>query len=435
MKRINILLLGILVAFTLPAQAQWTLDDCIKHAIEHNYTVKQNMINLEAKRVQLASAKMNIAPSLSASVGQNIDFGRSKADNGIIESQSRATTSFGVSMGIPLFEGLRNINQVKAAKFDMQSSVYDLEQTKENIELNVIAYYLNVLLYKELLEVSRVQAELSKEKVNRVEELVKSGKRSESEFYTAKAIHAADQHNIVDAYANLRLALLDLRQLLNLQDENFDVVSIDSEDFEVILHQPFPVYDIINNRLQKHPELSAIENKIKMSEKNIRVARSGWYPSLAFSASYGTGYYHALNSDFNLPFNTQFSDNAQEMFSLSLSIPIFDKLNTYHSVKLNKITLTGYEIQLEEAKVNLEKEIKHAYANAAIAKEKYLSSEASLEAAQVALEYEKEKYNAGSSTTFEYNEAKTNYEKSMSDLIQAKYSFLIRKKILDFYGR
>ena len=438
MKQVNIAFVGIcLLLFPLTSlQAQWTLEKCIEHAVEQNYTVKQKMLEMESKHWQLASAKMSMAPSLSASVGQNLDFGRAPTAKGIIENQSQSTTSLGVSLNMPLFEGLRNVNQTKSAKIDVQAAIYDLQQVKENIEMTVTAYYLQVLLCEELLEMTKAQAELSKLQIDRVEKLVKNGRSPESELYTAKAAHAADQYTITEATNNLRLALLDLRQLLNIQDSHFTIAPIQDNDFETQLQQAFSVTNIIHQGMQNRPSLKSLQKRIEMSELAIKMARSGWYPSLYFSASYGTGYYYSFQNDMaNVPLSTQFNNNSRGMVSLSLSIPIFDKLNTYHNVQLNKLQLKSAEIQLEESKLNLTKEIEQAYTTALNAKDKYFAATSSKEAAKVALEYEEVKYAAGSSTTFAYNEAKNRYEKAQSDLIQSKYNFLIRKKILEFYGK
>ena len=441
MKIFYITIAGILLFFvpTLSAQTKWSLDSCIHYAIEHNYTIKQNLLMLETKRIELTSSKMNIAPSVSASVGQNLDFGRAPLANGVIENQSQATTSLGIYLNMPLFEGLRNHYQIQAGKLDLQAAINDLQQAKENIELNVSAYYLQVLLCKEVLEIANEQAMLSEAQITRIETLVKNGKSPNSELYTAKATFAADQYNITDASNNLRLAFLDLKQLLNLSESNdFDITDIQEEDFERLLHRNIDLSTIVNNGILHRPNIKAVQNRIEMSKKNIGMARSGWYPSLGFSASYGTGYYYAFQNEYmehNLPFNTQFSNNSRGMLAFSLNVPLFDKLSTYHNVQRSKINLKSYEIQLEETKANLTKEIEQAYTNAIASKEKYLSAETYLEAAQIAFEYEEIRYNAGASAIFEYDDAKTKYRRAQSDLVQSKYSFLIRLKIIDFYGK
>lgn len=424
---------------SLYSQEKWSLEKCIAYALDHNFTVEQNLLTLESKKIQLSSAKMGIVPNLAVSVGQNFDFGRAPGVDGIIINESQSTTTFGAGISLPIFEGFKNYNQIQSGKLDVQAALHDLEEVRENIELNVTAYYLQVLLNKEILEIARQQAVITEAHVQRTEELVKNGKVSNAELYTAKATHAGNIQQITEAANNLRLALLDLTQLLNLTySEDFDIETIDDKDFENLLVRPITLSDVINRAMQNRPAVKAALVRIDKSIRDIKVARSGWYPSLSLSANYGTGYYHTLtqtNLYPNLPFSHQFKNNSREMIALSLNIPVFDRLNTYHNVSMSKLQKQSEEIKLEETKVNLIKNIEQAYANAMGSRENYAAAMATEEASRIAYEYEEIKYNAGSSTVFEFNESKNKYEKAQSDVVQAKYNFLIRIKILEFYSK
>ncbi|MDL2296893.1 TolC family protein [Bacteroidales bacterium OttesenSCG-928-B11] len=439
MRKISILL-AILISFSVAnAQQQWSLDSCISYAIEHNFTVRKNMLTLESKRIELQSAKMDIAPSVSASVGESFDIGRSTSVTGVIVNNSQSSTSFGVGMNMPLFQGLRTHHNIAASKLDLQATVYDLEQTKDDIALTVTAYYLQVLLAKEALDVARKQEEISQNQVERIEKMVDYGRSSDADLYEAQASLAADQYAVTEAANNLRLSLLDLTQLLNLSGiAEFDVQEMDDLYFTQLLSQTYNMDAYLNGALTNRPALKATEQRIAMSERHIKMARSGWYPSLSFSANYGTGYYYAYQSAFienNLPFGTQLNNNSRGMFSLSLNIPIFDRLSTYNSVKKAKLNLANYQILLEESKASITKEIEQAYANVLASREKYHSAETYLAAAKKSFAYEEKRYEAGASNIFQYNESRNRYEKAQSDLLQAKYSYLIRLKILEFYGQ
>ncbi|MDL2230885.1 TolC family protein [Bacteroidales bacterium OttesenSCG-928-L19] len=439
MKKIILLLLPLFITTTnLKSQSLWSLDSCISYALDHNFTVRKNMLNLEAKRIELFSAKMDIAPSLSASVGENFDIGRAASASGVILNNSQSSTSFGAYLDMPIFRGLRTHHNIHAAKYDLQASIYDLEQVKDDIELTVTAYYLQVLLMKEALEIAKIQEDISGKQVERIEKMVAFGKSSDADLYEAQASFAADQYAITEGTNNLRLALLDLAQLLNFAlNSDFDIQEIEDHYFDNLLEKEISMTNYITNGLMNKPALKATEQRIAASEREIKAAKSGWYPTLNFSMSYGTGYYYAYNSEYfenNLPFNSQLGNNSRGMFALSLNIPIFDKLSTYNSVKLSKINLSNYQIQLEEDKANLTKEIEQAYANVIASKEKYISAKSYFTAAKKSFDYEEVRFEAGGSTIFQFNEARARYEKAQSDLIQAKYSFLIRLKILEFYN-
>lgn len=438
MRRVVISLFLVLISISaVHSQALWSLDSCVSYAMDHNFTVRKNMLNLEAKRIELQSAKMDIAPSVSASVGETFSIGRATSVNGIIVNNSQSSTSLGAHLSMPLFQGLRTHHNIAVSKYDLQAAVYDLEQIKDDIELTVTAYYLQVLLTKEALTVAKMQEEISRKQLERIQKLVNYGRNSDADLYEAQAALAADQYAITEASNNLRLALLDLTQLLNLPlDPGFDVEELDDLFFKELISRELYLVDYIHYALANKPGLKATEQRIAMRERQIKMARSGWYPSLSFSASYGTGYYYAYAEAYaknNLPFGEQLNNNGQGMFSISLNIPIFDKLSTYNSVKLSKISLMNYQIQMEEDKANITKDIEQAYANVVASKEKYLSAESYLAAAKKSFEYEEVRYEAGGSTIFQYNESRVRYEKAQSDLIQSKYSYLIRLKILEFY--
>jgi len=414
----------------------WSLDSCIAYALENNFTVKQTLLDLESKKVSLHTTKMSVLPSVSASVGQSIDFGRGTTASGLIENNSQTTTSFGVGLNLPLFQGLRIYNQTQADRFSLQAAIEDLNKIKENIEMSITAYYLQVLLCKEVLQVAKNQLEMSQIQVRRIEELVNNEKLSQAELYVAKSTLANDELTVTEATNNLRLSLLDLSQLMNVKNTaSFDIADYPTAHFAEILPLfPMPSEYII----QKRPAVKAAEYRIEKGKKDILVSKSLYYPSLHFSASYGTGYFYAFQGDLSgmsIPFGTQLKNNSQERLSLSLNIPIFNSFATSDGIKQAKIALKAQEIGLEEVKNNLIKEIEQAYTNAIASHDKYIAAQKAVEAAAISFEYEEIKYNAGSATHYEYTDAKMKYQRALSQLIQAKFDYLFRVKILEYYGK
>ena len=345
----------LLISTLCHGQTKWSLDSCIRHALENNYTVKQTLLELESKKVQLHTTKMSVLPSVSASAGQSIDFGRGTTATGLIENNSQTTTSLGVGLNLPLFQGLRIYNQTQSDKFSLQAATQDMNKSKENIETTITAYYLQVLLCKEILQVAENQLEMSQVQVRRIEELVNSEKLSKAELYAVKSTLSSDELTVTEAKNNLRLALLDLSQLMNVKNTaDFDIEDYQNDDLKNDL-SPFSMSseDIISNSLQKRPSIKAAAYRIEKSKKDIQVSKSYYYPSLHFSASYGTGYFYAFQgnlSGMNIPFGTQLGNNSQERLSLSLNIPIFNSFAVSDGVKQAKIALKSQEINLEEVK-------------------------------------------------------------------------------------
>lgn len=434
-KHLTLCLIACLSLTVATAQTKWTLDSCVSYALEHNYKVKQTLIDLEAKKIQLQSSKMSRLPVFAASVNQHLDLGRAESAAGVIVDNTQSTTSFGLGLNMPLFEGLRTHYQIASDKLNLQSANEDLNQVKEQIELSITAYFLEVLLCKEMLEIAEQQLALSKKQVSRIESLLDAGKSSEAELYTAKSNLANDEVGITEAWNNLRLAKLDLAQLMNISNaDNFDV---ENDNIEVSMNPSIDKQTIIENSLRNRPAIKAAELRIEKSNKDIKISQAAYYPSLQLSANYGTGYYYAFQKSLqasNLPFGQQISNHSSEALSLSLKIPIFNGLSTINNVKQSKLLMRLQEIQLEEVKMSLIKEIEQAYTNAMVSKDKYFASQKAVDASEIAFKYEEAKYQAGASSVYVYNEAKINYQKSQLQAVQAKYDYFFRLKILEFYN-
>jgi len=425
---------------SLYAQKKMSLQECIDFALEHSYSVKQKILEKESKYIQSKATKTSIAPSLGANIGQALDFGRSALASSTIVNTTQATTNFGVGLNMDVFQGLRTHHQIKSDQLTLEATLFDIESAKENIELTVTAYYLQALLNKEILEVVKAQVTLSQEQIDRIQLLVDNGKSSDAELYVAKATLATDQVSVVEANNAVRLAILDLAQLMNYLDvANFDIASdADNAEIDDILKKNVDVYSVVENALENRPAIKAALVRIEQSKRSIKIAQSGWYPTLNFSANFGTNYFYRFKELAELPnqpFGIQFRNYAQQSLGLSLYIPIFDKLSTHYNVKLQRISVESQELQLEETKRMLIKEIEQAYVNAVASKEKYLASQIANTSSAIAFQYEEVKFNAGSSTSYEFNDARNRYFQAQSNLIQSKFDFLFRVKILEFYGK
>jgi len=442
-KSFKISFTGSLLAFfllfnPLYAQKNMTLQSCIDYALENSYAVKQKILEKEANYVQLQSRKFSITPSVGANVGQNFDFGRSPLpDNTIKNTTQSATTNFAVSLNMDIFQGLRTHHQIKSDKLNLAATQFDIEDAKENIELTITAYYLQILLNKEILEVMKAQVVLDQEQVNRIQILVNNGRSSEAELYGAKSTLSTDQLSVVESENSVRLSLLDLAQLMNYPNiSDFDIVIKDDySEIDVILNKNIDVLSVIDYALTNRPMIKAALTRIEQAKRDIKVYQSGWYPTLGLTAYYGSSYFYQFKGFPNDKFGLQFKNYARESIGLSLHIPIFDRLSTYFNVKQQRIRVKSQELQLEETKRNLIKSIEQSYVNAVASKEKYAASQVAYEASKIAFQYEEVKYSAGSSTNYEFNEAKNKYLKAQSNLIQAKFDFLFRIKILEFYGK
>ena len=431
MKRTVISLsLTLLGAFQLQAQETWDLQRCITHAIEHNLSIKQKEAARNQSEVELNTAQWSRMPNLNGNIGQSFNFGRALQADNTYGNRNTRNTNFSLGTNIPLFTGMQIPNSIALSKLNLKAATEDLAKAKEDISIQVASYFLQVLFNEELTKIARNQVALSQEQLDRKIVFFRNGKASEAEVLEAKSRLAQDQLSLVQAENNHQLALLDLSQLLELPSpEGFQINVPDIDNFSVHLTLPEEVYA---QAMMNKPAIKAAQYRLQGAEKSIKIAQSGYYPQLSFGAGIGTNYYH-LSGIENAPFSTQWDQNMNKYLQFSLSIPIFNRFQTRNRVKSARIQRTALSWQLEESKKSLYKEIQQAYYNALAAESKYKSSQSATESANASFKLISEKYANGKASATEYNEMRTAWMKSLSDGIQAKYEFIYRSKILDFY--
>lgn len=429
---ITFVTIAVLSAGSAMAQKQWNLKQCIEYAIEHNLTIKQQEAAKDESAVDLNTAKWSRLPDLNGSASHSFNFGRSLQMDNTYQQLNTQNTGLNLSTSIPLFTGMQIPNQIALSKLNLKAAVEDLNKAKEDISIQVTSAYLQVLFNEELAKVAHEQVALSEEMLKQKTAFFKVGKASEAELYEAKSRAAQDQLSAVQADNEYRLALLDLSQLLELPTpEGFGIVSpsIDEDKDFSILTSPADIY---SEALLIKPSIKAAQYRVEGAQKSIRIAQSGYYPQLSLGAGIATSYYNVSGRE-NGNFGSQLRDNFSQYIGLSLNIPIFNRFSTRNQVRKARIQQTTLNWQLEDAKKALYKEIQQAYYNAVNAESKFESSRTADEAAKASFNLMKEKYANGKATSTEFNEARTNWLKTVSDRIQAKYDYLFRTKILDFY--
>ena len=431
MKRTVISLsLTLLGAFQLQAQETWDLQRCITHAIEHNLSIKQKEAARNQSEVELNTAQWSRMPNLNGNIGQSFNFGRALQADNTYGNRNTRNTNFSLGTNIPLFTGMQIPNSIALSKLNLKAATEDLAKAKEDISIQVASYFLQVLFNEELTKIAHNQVALSQEQLDRKIAFFRNGKASEAEVLEAKSRLAQDQLSLVQAENNHQLALLDLSQLLELPSpEGFQINVPDIDNFSVHLTLPEEVYA---QAMMNKPAIKAAQYRLQGAEKSIKIAQSGYYPQLSFGAGIGTNYYH-LSGIENAPFSTQWDQNMNKYLQFSLSIPIFNRFQTRNRVKSARIQHTALSWQLEESKKALYKEIQQAYYNALAAESKYKSSQSANESAEASFRLMSEKYANGKASATEYNEMRTAWMKALSDGVQAKYEFVYRSKILDFY--
>ena len=432
------ILISALIALSIQVNAQqrWTLRECIDYAIAHNVNILQAEISAKQSEVDANTAKWARLPNLNAGGNQSFNWGRTQTaikdeDTGdyttkYVDTSSRGT-NMSLSTSIPLFTGFEIPNQYALSKLNLKAALADLQKAKEDLAINIASAYLQALYNKELHQVAVSQVELSKEQYDRIESLERLGKASVAEVAEAKSRVAQDELNVVQTRNNYNLSILDLTQLIELETpEGFE---IEEPDQAFVLNALTPPDEIFSTAMMNKPAIKAAQARLEGSKHTIKIAQSAYYPSLSLNGSLGTSYYSTLNRTFS----EQMGDNLSRYVGLSLNIPIFNRFATRNRVRTAKLQRDNYALQLENTKKTLYKEIQQAWYNATAAESKYASSEAATEASLASFELTSKKYENGTATAVAYNEAKQNLMKAQSDELQAKYEYIFRTKILDFY--
>lgn len=430
MKHILIILSCLSVTSLCSSAESWSLDSCISYAINHNLTIKNRELSVRSGELDITEAKDNFLPNVNGGAQQSFSFGRGLTSENTYANRNTSQFGWNVQMSLPLFQGLRDFRTLDYSKTNFRQLVEQLESAKDDISLSVIAQYLQVLYYQELYNVSLEQLRISKIELERRQELVNAGKIPELDMLQAESQVAQDELSSVNALNNQNLALLDLAQLLELDSaENFSILPLDNSLTEYPLISPDEVY---NSAMNENHTILASRLGVTAAGKYLKIAQSGYLPSLYFSAGLGSSYYKT-SGFMNEGFGNQMRHNLSESLGISLNIPIFDGFSTRNSIRKAKVQQIAAELQLREAEVQLYKTIQQAYAQAVAAEERMKSSAIAEKATAASLEAMREKYNYGKANATEFEQAKFSYIQAVSESVQAKYESALRRRILQFY--
>ena len=409
----------------------WTLDACIQYALDHNLTVKQSELVKSQREVELNTAKNSVWPALQASASQNFSFGRGLSEDNTYVSSNTANTSFGIGGSMNLFTGLRVKNNIEMGKLNLEAATADCDKVKEDIRIAVTQAYMQILYQMEVCEVAKLQIAIDSAQVERQTSLYELGKIGPAEVSSRKSTLAQSRLTYTQAHNSLVSATLDMTQLLELESpEGFTVTK---PDLHTVLPEALPSpEEIYQKALGTWAAVKAEDIRIDYAKTNIALAKSGWYPTLSMSGGLVTDYY-ALLGHTSKGFASQLRDNFSPYVGVSLNVPIFDRLETRNNVRMAKLQLESQQIQAENVRKDLYKEIQQAYFNAVAAKEKYASSQVAETSAKEAFDLESALYEAGRSTGTSFNEAKNNYLQSAANLAQARCEFLYQVELLLLY--
>lgn len=435
---LSLLLPGIAVA---QSDEGWTLERCIRHAIDNNIQVRQAALQHQSAGYDRSQALMGMLPNLNGGVSYGANFGRT-IDPGTNQFVTETVNSnnYFLSTNVTLFNGFALYNTFRQSQLSQLAAELDVKAAQNDLGLSIATGFMQIMFNEELLGVARNQMQMSEAQVDRSRKLVEGGALAEGNLYEAEAQLANDRLQMVNAENRLNASVLQLRQMLNLKsDEPFSIIRPKVElPIENVAART--VNDIYSTAVQSWPQVQAREARIKVADKGISIANGYLYPQLSANFSINTLYSSAYESfdtvsfQFSkIPFSDQMDNNFSQRLGINLNIPIFNGLQARTNLRKARLNRMNADLQLRDTQNQLYSNVQQAYNDAVAGMRQYEAGEQSLEASQKAFEYAKQRFEAGALNPYDFNTSKNNLARVQSDVLRAKYEYIFRSKVLDFY--
>jgi outer membrane protein len=445
-KKYFSLLFFVIISFYSNAQSrQWSLEDCVKYALDHNISIRQSELDTQSAGIDKKDAFGRFLPTVSANASHSWNIGLNQdITTGLLQNQTTQFTSAGASVGVDIYKGLQNLNTLRKANLSIVAAKYQLQKMKEDIALNVANAYLQVLFNKENLKVQNNQLTIDTKQLNRTQELVNAGTLPKGDLLDVKATIAADNQKVINAENALLIAKLSLTQLLQLDSfEDFDVT--DSNEFQMdqaILSQtPTAIYD---KAKQERVELKIAQTNLEIAQKNVIIAKGAYQPTLRGFYNFNSRVSYAdialrnstgaiIGTQSAPKFMDQFSDNKGQSFGAQLSIPVFNGFAVRNNVERNKVSFEKSKIALEKQELDLQRNVYTAFTDAKGALKAYESAVQALDARSESYNYSKEKFEVGLMNSFDLSQSQTLLSAAQSEVLRTKYDYIFKTKILELY--
>lgn len=452
------------------AQTTFSLEECINYAWENNLNVRSNQLNQLNNEIALKQSKFALLPSLSAGGSVGKSFGRSidPVSNSFV-SRDFTTGGFSANSSVTLYNGGVLRNTIKRNEINLEASEFDLEKAKNDIGLQVATNFLNVLLNKEQLENAKYQKEVTAAQLERTQKLVQAGSLPITNQLDLESQLASNEVQVVNAENALNLAMLNLKQAMQMPaEQSLDIATpeIDIQSVQLAMEDPSRIYEVA---LDNQPDVKSAELGIQSSDVDVQISKGAFLPSLSLSGSISTNYSDQARqllgsqtvtvpsqpigfvqgsndpvlsnpqtqsvpvfSD-SYSVTDQFGDNLGQSIRMSLSVPIFSKYNNSANLQRAEINKQRAEIQAQTVRNTLRQNIESAYNTALAALKSYEASEKRVAALEESFRATEQRYNVGGANFVDYQVANNNLFAARTDLVRAKYEYIFRAKILDFY--
>ncbi|MFT4170078.1 MAG: TolC family protein [Dysgonomonas sp.] len=421
--------IGCLFASGIKAQEVWTLRSCIEYARQQNIQVQKSQVSAESYSVDVLQSKAALFPSLTGSVSQRLANSQVANSNGDYKYEQTFAGEYSLNASVTVYNGNRNRDAIKTAQ--MKKSAQDLttQELQNSIEISITQAYLQMLYTRESIKnneniVATSEAELKQAKI-----FLDAGSTTRSEYAQVEAQYSSDKYNLVLAQNSYDNYKLQLKQLLELdQDVDFEVAFPEVGDDEV-LQMVASKRDVYSTALAIMPEIKNSKLGIDIANLSKKTAKSGYLPSVSLTGSIGTGNIYNQSPSFF----TQLDRNFNQSIGVSVSIPIFDNRQNKSNVQKADLDIRTAELELLDTQKTLLKTIEGLYQDVVSAQSKYIAAKDQLNSTRLSYELVQEQFNLGMRNTVELTTEKNNYTNALQNLLQAKYTALLSLKLLNFY--
>ena len=462
-----ILLLSIGLSNAQNNDQKWTLEACIKYALDNNISIKQSELDVKNADINKSDAIGNLMPNINANLSNSWASGLTQnVTTGVLENQTVRNFSAGATASLTLFDGLANIRQVHRAKLAQLAGKYSLNKMKDDITLSVANAYLQILVSKQTLENLKEQNQVTQEQIKQTQAQIDAGTLPQGDLLQLEATNADEQQQIIVAENDVKIARINLAQILLIDDyQNFRIAD-DTYDIPVTPILNRTPEEIIQEAKNERYEVKIAEQNLAIAEKDLQIARGAYYPSLSGFLNFNTREssrnrvgsggidednptreigvventgetvvapnFQTIALD-PLDFFDQLDRNQGTTYGLRIDIPIFNGNATRNQVERRKVDIMRSEYNLQQAKLDLESNVYQAYVDAQGAAKSYEASRKAVNAQQTAFEYAKERFEVGMINSVSFAQSQLNLTQAKNRLINAKYNYIFRLKVLELY--
>ncbi|MDR7130151.1 outer membrane protein [Algoriphagus sp. 4150] len=410
------------------------LETAVSIALKNNLTLKRSELNQLTTEATLLQNQGERYPNLSAGASSGYRWGRSiNPVTNLFETARIGNINVSASSNATIFAGNQINNSIKQSKMDLEAGMYNIEATKNDITLNIINLFINVVFNREQINVAENQLATTKDQLVRTKKLVDAGSLPFSDQLDIQAQNATNEVNLINAKNDYNIAKLNLAQALQIPyTPEFSVIEPEFEINELLMATE-TTSDIYSSAVETMPEIKAAYASVTSAEYGVKIAKAGYYPSLGIGANIFSNYVDQFYLTERPSFGRQIDNNLSEAVNLQLNIPLFSKLSNKANVQRARVQKQLSEVAVLEAENKLRNDIETAYNSALAAQLTYEASLVQVESLQESFRISQQRFDLGAINSVDFQVAQNNLFNAQADLLNAKYTYIFRVKVLDFY--